>query len=509
MSAAPPTATPTSTRAPAIAGTFYPATAAALNAQLDVCFAARVVYDGPAPKAIIAPHAGLIYSGPVAASAYAALAPDAAQISRVVLLGPSHHVGFRGFVVPEASLWQTPLGTVPIDTASVQQLAQRADVQRSDAPHAPEHSLEVHLPFLQRVLGTFELVPVLVGQISPEQGASLIDALWGGAETRVVISSDLSHFFSQSKAQTVDAQTTAIIEGLDADAMLHADACGRYPTAGLLHLAKRRGMRETTLDVRTSADTAGDPSRVVGYGAYLLHEHEATIQRKNPEDPGRERPSTPPSTASAADRRFNAGRRRHLCVLARRAIRDGLARGATTDSSVRPPRLDLSDAPGWLREHGATFVTLNRPHGHLRGCIGTLAAYQALGQDVVDHAFAAAFRDPRFPPLSHAELDGLSMHLSVLSAPEPFPARDETDACARLRPGVDGVVLSSGNHRATFLPQVWESLPDPHDFLAALRQKAGLPPGHWPVTLQTYTVQEWGDDDDDNCADDRAEPKPS
>jgi len=257
-------------RPPAIAGTFYPANEGSLTALLDRVWRNRVALDVPAPKAMIAPHAGIIYSGPIAATAYASVEAAADRIKRVVLLGPSHHFGFRGFVVPTVDAWRTPLGDIPLDRPTLDRIAARPDVMASDRAHGPEHSLEIHLPFMQRALGDFELVPVAVGVIEVQQGASLLRSIWGGDETLIVISSDLSHFFAQDHAKQVDASTTAVIEAMDADAMLDADACGRYPICGLLAEAKRRDMTMATVDVRTSADTAGDPLRVVGYGSYLF-----------------------------------------------------------------------------------------------------------------------------------------------------------------------------------------------------------------------------------------------
>ncbi len=259
-------------RAPAIAGTFYPARAASLNALLDRCWQARVELSVRPPKAMIAPHAGIVYSGPIAATAYATLEPVADAITRVVLLGPSHHFGFAGFAVPSVDAWQSPLGQVPLDRAALQRLALRDDVTVSDGAHAPEHSLEIHLPFMQRVLGAFRLIPVVVGAIEPAQGAALLAEVWGGPETVVIISSDLSHFLPQAQAIAVDSETTAVIEAMDADGALSADACGRYPISGLLAEAGRRSMTMRTVDVRTSADTAGEPGRVVGYGSYLFWE---------------------------------------------------------------------------------------------------------------------------------------------------------------------------------------------------------------------------------------------
>ncbi|MCO4763003.1 MAG: AmmeMemoRadiSam system protein B [Myxococcales bacterium] len=454
---------PDSIRPPALAGTFYEGTAAALAAQVDRCLSLRVPSEGRPPKAVIAPHAGLVYSGPVAASAYATWTDTA--VERVVLLGPSHHFAFDGFVIPQAETWQTPLGAVNLDTMALAQLSNRPDVQVSDAAHQPEHSLEVHLPFLQRVVGDFALIPVLVGQITPAQGASLLRSVWGDNRTRIVISSDLSHFFSLPHARQVDAETTALVCALDFDGMISADACGRYPASALLYEASRRQMTVQAIDVRTSADTAGDPSRVVGYGSYLFWDDET------------------------AD--HTIAQRETLVALARESIADGLRRGADVDRNVRPMRLADAESPSWLQEKAATFVTLNTSTDQLRGCIGTLSAYQSLGQDIVDHAFAAAFRDPRFDPVNADEANFLGLHISVLGTPEPLAVRDEDDACRRLRPGVDGVILTSGVHRATFLPQVWESLPDPLSFLVALKHKAGLSPDHWPVDLQIYTVEDW------------------
>jgi hypothetical protein len=237
---------------------------------MDRCWQQRVRIQAGPPKAIIAPHAGMIYSGPIAASAYATLAPVADSIRRVVLLGPSHHYGFDGFAIPAASRWATPLGEVPLDGAALANLALRPDVQVSDAVHQREHSLEIHLPFLQRSLGAFRLIPVAVGRVQPDAGGGLLRELWGGHETLIVISSDLSHFLDQQAAQAIDRRTSDTIEAMDARGALDVDACGRHPIACLLAEAQRRGMRMRTVDLRTSADTAGDPQRVVGYGSYLF-----------------------------------------------------------------------------------------------------------------------------------------------------------------------------------------------------------------------------------------------
>jgi AmmeMemoRadiSam system protein B len=257
------------TRQPAVAGTFYPDNPGLLRAQVEKLLAAARPAE-VTPKALIAPHAGYIYSGPIAASAYATLAPRANEITRVVLLGPSHFVPFGGLALPAAGAFATPLGDIELDRAALALLAGHPAVRVLDAAHAREHSLEVQLPFLQVALPAFKLVPLAVGHATPEQVAGVLDALWGGPETLVVVSSDLSHYRSYEAAAVIDAETAHAIEHLDERPLDGEHACGCHPIAGLLHLARRRGLRVVALDRRNSGDTAGDRRRVVGYGAWAF-----------------------------------------------------------------------------------------------------------------------------------------------------------------------------------------------------------------------------------------------
>lgn len=257
-------------RKPAVAGTLYPGRTDQLNATLDDCWTKRIAVDGPPPKAVIVPHAGYAYSGPVAASAYATLAQLAGTVTRVVLLGPSHRYAMRGFALPESQLWQTPLGMVEVDLGSVERLAETPGFVKSDLAHEREHSLEVHVPFLQRSLGRVQVLPILVGDVGASAVAAVLDHLWGGPETLIVISTDLSHYHDQATAKGIDSQTVRFIESLNAAALTPERACGASPVAGLLHTARQRNMRCTAVDVRTSADTAGDAARVVGYASFLL-----------------------------------------------------------------------------------------------------------------------------------------------------------------------------------------------------------------------------------------------
>jgi hypothetical protein len=257
-------------RPAAVAGAFYPEQADALRKLLAECFA-TTKSAAFRPKALIVPHAGYIYSGPIAASAYALLKPLRAVIRRVVLLGPVHRVWVAGLALPGVAAFETPLGQVQLDQAGIAAIANLPQVSVSAAAHAEEHSLEVHLPFLQSVLADFSLIPLAVGGASPEQVAEVLERLWGGDETLIVISSDLSHFLPYAEAKLVDSATARAILKLDSH-LVGEQACGAYPLNGLLLAARRHGLTPHLLDLRNSGDTAGDRGRVVGYGAFALTE---------------------------------------------------------------------------------------------------------------------------------------------------------------------------------------------------------------------------------------------
>jgi AmmeMemoRadiSam system protein B len=259
-------------RPAAVAGSFYPAEPEVLAELLAACWRTSVAPrpDAPVPTALVVPHAGLIYSGPIAASAYRRVAPAAASIERVVLAGPSHRVAFRGIAATSADAFATPLGPVAVDRAAVTEALALPGVIEADEAHAAEHCLEVQLPFLRTVLPDAAIVPFVVGDAPPDQVADLLSALWGGPETLVVISTDLSHYHRYDEARRLDAQTAAAIVAKQADRIGGSDACGSRPLRGLLVEAARRHLAVEALDLRSSGDTAGDRHRVVGYGAFAV-----------------------------------------------------------------------------------------------------------------------------------------------------------------------------------------------------------------------------------------------
>lgn len=258
-----------STRLPAVAGAFYPSDARALR-QAVSDFLASVEGTGTVPKAIIVPHAGYVYSGPIAATAYARIVPARDRITRVVLLGPAHRVWLEGLALPDADGFVSPLGVVPLDKDAMARVIDLPHVCVSKAAHAQEHSLEVHLPFLQVVLDSFTLVPFVVGKASPQAVGDVLEALWGGPETLIVVSSDLSHYLDYQSARAMDEATSKAIEALKPEHIRSEQACGRIPVGGLLHVARKKGLRAQTIDLRNSGDTAGPKGEVVGYGAYVF-----------------------------------------------------------------------------------------------------------------------------------------------------------------------------------------------------------------------------------------------
>ncbi len=257
-------------RQPAVADRFYPGDPRELRRILDG-YLNGITPSTPPPKALIVPHAGYIYSGPIAATAYATLSAARENITQVVLMGPSHRVAFSGLAASSADQFATPLGAVPLNRPAIERALSLPQVRLLDEAHALEHSLEVQIPFLQRMLDAFSLAPFVVGDASPEMVAEVLELLWGGPETLIVISSDLSHYLDDETARRIDAATSAAIESLRPQDIGYDQACGRNPVNGLLTLAKRRGLRAQTLDLRNSGDTAGNRDRVVGYGSYVFH----------------------------------------------------------------------------------------------------------------------------------------------------------------------------------------------------------------------------------------------
>ena len=453
-------------REPAVAGLFYPKDQAALSQTLDALLANATLHtiDGEL-RALICPHAGYRYSGPVAATAYRLLSGH--DFQTVVLLAVSHYAGFAGASVANADVYRTPLGDVPV-SPKARELAKinpfvlepRCFVQRpqwssqashpvpptgEDTPETWEHSGEVQVPFLQKTLKNFTLVPVVTGEADPEKMA---EALVGKLDdkTLVIASTDLSHYHPYDEARARDKVTTDAIVNLDIDRMKSSgDACGKTPVLALMYLAKQKGWKATLLDYRNSGDTAGNKDAVVGYAAIAFY--------------------TPRQQS------FTTPERKLLLDLARRTLRDVVKTGKQPDAAA--------DAfPTSFTEKKGCFVTLTKG-GQLRGCIGHIVPQEPLYRAIMDNAQSAALHDPRFTAVQPDELDKIEIEISVLTVPEPLAFSSPEDLLNKLRPRRDGVVLQVGSRGATYLPQVWEQIPDKVHFMDSLAEKAGLAPDAW------------------------------
>lgn len=510
----------TGVREAAVAGRFYAGRMERLGAEVDghleAARAAGVRAIGDGLVGVIAPHAGHVYSGPIAGYAYASI--DPARVERVVLLGPAHFVPVDGIGLSTARAWETPLGTVDLDTDLVDDLRQHFDsAYPADSAHAPEHSLEVQVPFLQRVLrDRWRLVPLLVGSEIPDEVAAVIARCAAMPRTLIVLSTDLSHYLDYDSARARDARTIRAIVDREVDGIGSWDACGRHPLRGLLAAARRNDWHVRLLDARNSGDTAGDRDRVVGYAAFAVTERAAAstpgpasasaaagqvgaggdsagsgAADAGPAPGGTGSPGAEGGTAAVgsvgAPGRIPPAHRAALLALARRTIEDALATG-------RRPVFDPHAWDRTLLAPGAAFVTLRSAEGELLGCIGSLVATRSLVADVAEHAYDAAFRDPRFPPMSRERAEGMVIDISVLSPTRPFDVGGYDDLVARIPRGT-GLVVDAGRRRATFLPAVWTQLPEPRTFVAALWRKAGLAPGEWPegTTIEVYDSEEFAE----------------
>jgi len=460
-------------RKPVWAGRFYPANPARLTQTIEdlTDLAKQTNVDIPSPKslrALILPHAGYIYSGLTAAHASLVLKKN--RYEKVVLLGPDHRVGFSNGAISPVDGYETPLGVVGLHRDVAILRKQAGLFQPIPSSHDTEHSLEVILPFLQTYLNKFELVPVVIGQGGIRRITDALKPLID-EKTLLVISSDLSHYLPYNEAVAQDKETIRMILNFEADPLISRDncACGKMPILVALDMAQTHGWEPVLLHYSNSGDTAGDRDRVVGYAAIAFYGD--LTMRKNKDLTY-----------------FNKTQGQVLVKIARQTIMAELGRKADKETS-EAMRTALKDEK--LQAHCGTFVTLTI-NDQLRGCIGNLTATEPVPDSIRKNAINAAFHDYRFTPLTSKELDQVEVEISILTRPQPIEYIDGKDLVSKLRVNVDGVIIQKGSASATFLPQVWEQLPRPEDFLNHLCQKAGLPSSAWqntPLNVSTYQVQ--------------------
>lgn len=464
-------------RAPAVAGLFYPAEKTVLSRTIDDLLANAPAHHVPHLRGLVCPHAGYPYSGPTAAVACKTLVGR--EVQTVFILGPSHYAAFAGASVPNVDAYQTPLGTVLV-SEKAQQLVKsspfvlepRCLVQRpswwtqsskpapaagEDTPDTWEHSVEVQVPFLQKTLSNFKILPVVFGEVDPEQVAKVLAGVIDD-KTIIVASSDLSHYHPYETAKELDNHCIQAILHLDIDGMKTQEACGKAPILTLMCLARQNGWEAQLLDARSSGDATGEKDRVVGYSAIAFYE--------------------------PAQGTYTASEKQFLLDLARTTL-------TRTATNGHLPEVNPNAVPSKLAEKKACFVTL-KERGELRGCIGHILPQEPLYRAVEDNAQSAAIRDWRFPPVRADEVNRIKIEISVLTEPQPLKFNSPEDLLNKLEPGEDGVVLQIGLHGATYLPQVWEQIPDKIEFLNHLAQKAGCAPDDWRgrnVSVSIYHVE--------------------
>ncbi len=446
-----------------VAGFFYPAEAQSLRDLIGRMGGAALPDGGVTPKVVVAPHAGIVYSGSVAATAFGPWARRADPPRRIVILGPAHRVAFRGLAIHPATAWSTPLGKARVSRDLHARLAEARAATVDARPFTGEHSLEMHLVMLQAMLpAPFEILPILVGDTEPRRVAEALRLVWGGAETVIAISSDLSHFLDRGSAEKIDSDTARRIETLDANSLGGNRACGYLPIMGALAIAAERDLRVSGLHRATSADAGADSPRVVGYGAFAFE--------------------------YAASARLNEADRELLLS----SCMAGLAAAAKRGGRMPALSFDARLSPA-LSSQRATFVTLTQG-GKLRGCIGSPAPRRSLIEDATTNTVQAGFADPRFPHLAETDLDGLDIGVSILSHPRPVPATTEAELIAALEPDRDGLILGVGRRQALFLPSVWRQVADPREFVFHLAAKAGLDSHGWPRGLAAahFRVESFG-----------------
>lgn len=452
-------------REPAVAGAFYSADRQQLDEDVKHYLGLSDTTAVDMPKILIVPHAGYKYSGSVAAKAYSLLKGHSDKIKTVVLVGPAHYVKLNGASIPDYKSFKTPLGEVVINKSLAKKLTEKSSIMTiSNKPHEREHSLEVQLPFLQKVIGKFNIVPIVYGDVSPEELAAALVPVLQEENTLLVFSADLSHYYSYDHAQEMDEHTSTLISNNDPD-VLQEFSCGATGINAALILSKENKLYPETLELKNSGDVTGDKQSVVGYGAWSFTENKS----------GEKLVGIDKEIKSLEN--FAGLYANELREIVQISLED-----AVEGKQYKPSRKNYSEA---LFDKGASFVTLTK-NGELRGCIGTIIPREAIALDVAKSTYSAAMSDKRFSKLKKEELAELDFHISLLTSLERVRFLSEEDLLSKIVEEKDGLVMIDGSRQGLFLPSVWRQIPDKREFLQHLKIKTGLSPNYWSNKIQIY-----------------------
>lgn len=432
-----------------VAGTFYPANVNELRKQIDSFKENnKNTYEVPA-RAVIVPHAGLVFSGRLA---YEGISQLDKNIKNIFIIAPAHRVGFSGLGLSSFDFWETPLGKIELNQQIIQELNEKFGADYQDDAIAPEHAIEIEVPIIQSVFDNVKIVPILVGNATPDKIEEIFSYYYQNPENGFIISSDLSHYLKHEDAVKIDTFTAQLIENGICENFTPNNACGVVGILGLIKFANKNRFSLIRIDTTNSSSVTGDTSKVVGYGTWFLFEGEKnTFLKEYYSD--------------------------FILDLCKRSL------NAQFDSG----RLEVK-FPKVFAEGGACFVTLEK-NNQLRGCIGSIIPHRSLIEDIVINAQHAAFKDYRFNPVTKEEIPELQIAVSLLSIPQKISFKDEVDLMEQIRPYNDGIIIRDGNHQSVYLPSVWEQLPDKKDFLRSLKVKAGLAPDYFSNNFEAYRFE--------------------
>lgn len=451
-------------REAAVAGLFYPADVYQLHQDIENYLAMVPPSLNKRPHILIVPHAGYLYSAQVAAHAYQKILPFKKQIKKVFLLGPSHRVPLNNLALSSAANFKTPLGEVKVNKKITAELASKPNFAINDKAHKDEHALEVQLPFLQKTLEKFSIIPILYGNTTPQKIATALKPYLEQNDSLLIISADLSHYLDYDTASEIDKETASMVE--QNQAIDEHRSCGATGINVALLLAKTFGFKPHLLDITNSGNITGDMNSVVGYAAWMFNRQPS------------ETPKLSALEQETENLRFFA---KHNKTDLQNIVKQALEH-AVVNKQFTPNRDNYPDV---LFNKGASFVTLTRK-GELRGCIGSLLPSRAIALDIADNAFQAALKDSRFSPLSAEELKDTDFNISLLTGYERIRCQNEEELLSQIKPEIDGLVIRDGDRQGLFLPSVWKQLPNKKEFLTNLKIKAGLSPTYWSDKMKIY-----------------------
>ena len=434
---------------PSVAGSFYSADADTLEKQIQTFASESKNKYEYKTRAVIVPHAGLVYSGRLA---YEGISQLDKNIKNIFIFAPAHRVGFEGLALSSFDKWKTPFGEITVNQGICFELIEKYGAKYNDEAFAPEHSVEIEVPIIQKILEDVKIIPILLGKTDFSIVTKIIEKYYPNNENGFIISSDLSHFLTDENARKLDSQTAQMIETGNINGFRYDQACGALAIAGLVEFANKNSYSIIRIDMTNSSAATSDKSSVVGYGCWFLYEGDKNEFIKQ----------------------YHSD---FVINLVKTILKASFTKEKIT---INYPQI--------LDEFGACFVTLEK-FGQLRGCIGSIIAHQPLIFDLVNHAKDAAFNDHRFHPVTEAELNDIKVSVSILTDPKKIEFTDEQDLLDKMVPNVDGIIIKDKQYQAVYLPVVWEQLPDKKEFLNSLKMKAGLSPDYFSSTFEAYRFE--------------------